>query len=534
MNYLTAVINCRASSTRLPFKHIKKIGPKTLIEVIIDQLLKINFINEIYIATGSKKKNYIYEKYLKKKYKKKIKFYYHDNENFVNERIYKLSKKIKNEFILTYSGDCPIVETKFISKVFKLYLTNSQFDYVFLKDNIIEGIDIFRKSLWQKIYNLSKKGKDLRENPAYIIKKKPHLFKKLSLEKFYFSNYIKKNKIRASIDTQSDLDFFNLFFEKVKSFNKFNYKNLYKFKVSKINSHVNQKNLQVEKFKKIYLITHKSKKFGYGHYSRCQTVVREITEHFSEPPFLYQFNSDNTKKIVLSKKYLKLKNIRDSVIIIDVPKKFVNIFLIFHNTNKIIVIDNIVKRKKITSFIPTFRKIEKKKTNIFSGSECLILNRKLNLISMRKKNLKNEIVIFSGSTLIPPKEILHFIEKNSKFNYHFLITKDTPDQFKNYLIKKNFKFSLTPKNFLEIVSSAKAIICRFGVFTLECIKMNKKIFVWKFNESPERLIDINYLQSKKYIKSFNISKFSSELKNYVPKKITLNAGCNKLISLIRQ
>ena len=36
-------------------KHFKKIGEKTILEIIIEKLKDINYVNEIIIATGSKK-----------------------------------------------------------------------------------------------------------------------------------------------------------------------------------------------------------------------------------------------------------------------------------------------------------------------------------------------------------------------------------------------------------------------------------------------------------------------------------------------
>jgi spore coat polysaccharide biosynthesis protein SpsF (cytidylyltransferase family) len=54
---ITAIINVRSSSERLPLKHLMKIGNKTIIEHIIEKLSKVKKINKIYIATGAKKKN---------------------------------------------------------------------------------------------------------------------------------------------------------------------------------------------------------------------------------------------------------------------------------------------------------------------------------------------------------------------------------------------------------------------------------------------------------------------------------------------
>ena len=71
-------------------------------------------INEIYIATGPKKNNLIFEKKLKKKYSN-INYYYHLNEHNVTERVTNLSRRIKNKNFVLISGDCPLIDNEFIN-----------------------------------------------------------------------------------------------------------------------------------------------------------------------------------------------------------------------------------------------------------------------------------------------------------------------------------------------------------------------------------------------------------------------------------
>ena len=74
---LTAIINARCNSSRLPFKHFKKIGNKTVIELIIDALKENKYIKEIYVATGSYSKNKKFKQELNHKYKNlKLKLFF--------------------------------------------------------------------------------------------------------------------------------------------------------------------------------------------------------------------------------------------------------------------------------------------------------------------------------------------------------------------------------------------------------------------------------------------------------------------------
>ena len=53
---ITAIINARSSSERLPSKHLMKIGDKSILEHIIYKLKKVKKIDQIYVASGSKNK----------------------------------------------------------------------------------------------------------------------------------------------------------------------------------------------------------------------------------------------------------------------------------------------------------------------------------------------------------------------------------------------------------------------------------------------------------------------------------------------
>ena len=115
---ITAVILARCDSSRLPKKHFLKIGNKSLIKLIINNLEENILISQIYLATGTKKKNKLFEKHLNFKKEKKIKIYYHRNSTNVTERIYFLTKKIKTRFTILISGDCCLVDNFLIKRLY--------------------------------------------------------------------------------------------------------------------------------------------------------------------------------------------------------------------------------------------------------------------------------------------------------------------------------------------------------------------------------------------------------------------------------
>ena len=167
---ITAIINARTTSERLFKKHLYKIGNKTILEHIIDKLKTVKKIEKIYFATSSKEKNIEYVKFLKSKYKKKINFFYYSKENDVTGRVFHLTKKIKTKYTLTISGDCPLIDTKYINRIYKKLSENSEYDFIYPKILLIhEGIKLFKTSSWNLI-NYYSREKIFRENPGFIVK----------------------------------------------------------------------------------------------------------------------------------------------------------------------------------------------------------------------------------------------------------------------------------------------------------------------------------------------------------------------------
>ena len=261
---LTAIINARCTSSRLPFKHFKKIGNKTVIELIIDTLKENKIIKEIYIATGSYSKNKKFKQELKHKYKN-LKFFFYDKEEHVTERIFKLSKKINTDYCALISGDCVLIDNSFITRMFKKLSDNKNFDFIKASKKVQhEGIKIFKTEAWGKVNRLSKNN-IFQENPGYITKIYPKKFKILKLIP---QKYESGKSSRLSIDTESDLDFFELIYSFLNKKNKkFNFQNSIKYnclnKFNYINKHVKQKDPQKKKLKKIIIITCANKKIWY-------------------------------------------------------------------------------------------------------------------------------------------------------------------------------------------------------------------------------------------------------------------------------
>ena len=82
------------------------------------------------------------------------------------------------------------------------------------------------------------------------------------------------------------------------------------------------------------------------------------------------------------------------------------------------------------------------------------------------------------------------------------------------------------------VFESSAVITRHGVFTYECLSLNKKTFILSDKEEDERLKDIKFLSKKKYVKLFDRNTFKKDLKGFYFKKIDFKFVCPVLIKKI--
>lgn len=527
----TAVILCRYSSSRLKGKHFKKIGDKFIIEHTIENLNLHKDISEIYIATGPYKKNYIFKNKLYKKYPK-LKFYFHNNENKVVERIFFLSKKIKNKNLLIISGDCPIIDFRFLNKIFEKFKLNNYDFSISSKKLQHEGILLSKRSIWRNI-NLNCNNEKLQEHPSLYLRNNFQKYKYMTIP--YDNKDLNKN-IRMSVDTQSDLDFFNLIFLICKNKNiEFNYQNLiankkYKF----INSHVHQKSVNFEAKKKIYIITTKNKFLGLGHYKRSLVLKREITERLAIIPKIILIKNEYDL-IILKKKLILNEKKLNKLYIFDIPKKFFTKIQDVQTSCPKIVIDNFVKNKKDISIIPALRR--PKYSKLF-GSKFLILDREILfrylVWKIYRPRYQYDFVILTGGTFQMNKVIYsNLIKLSKKKKLVFVLGPFVKSSIKDSLKKNKIDFFINPKNYFDIILNSKVVIARFGNSVHEAIALQKKPIIFLYNDDPNRKKDINYLIKQGFANHFNYQKLIKLSKKNNHKKLkNMSFGAKSVISII--
>ena len=217
-NKITAIIQARLGSTRLPGKVLKPIAGKPLLWHIVNRLKSVNKIDEVVIATSNQAND------------NKIKDFcasenitcFRGSENDVLDRFYKAALSANAGTVIRITGDCPLIDPNLIGKLID-YFFEKGFDFCGIaagagvaKDGFVgrypDGLDaeIFLinalKIAWQEA-----RGLLYREHVTPFIWKQPKKFK-LGTLKSEDKDY---SDFRWTIDNEEDYRLIQWIYEKL-------------------------------------------------------------------------------------------------------------------------------------------------------------------------------------------------------------------------------------------------------------------------------------------------------------------------------
>lgn len=192
---LGIIIQARLTSKRFPRKVLKKINDKTIIEILINNLKKLNKINKIIIAIPNNKNNDPLAKFLiKKKF-----IIFRGEENNVLKRYYETAKKFNIKNIIRITADCPLIDTDIINELIEHYFKN-KCDYASNTNppTFPHGMDveIFKYKLLEEAARNAKTNFQREHVTPYI--------KKIAKQKFNLKNILAGKNIRVTLDWIED------------------------------------------------------------------------------------------------------------------------------------------------------------------------------------------------------------------------------------------------------------------------------------------------------------------------------------------
>ena len=268
---ISVIIQARYNSTRFPGKILYKINKKTLLEILIERLLRSKKIKSIIIAcTKNKLDDQILD--VCKKYNVKI---FRGSEVNVLSRYYNASRKYKVENIIRITSDCPLIDHKLMDAFIDKYFLGG---YEYLSNTINptypDGMDIeiFKSELiYQKnFFDISNLDKE-HVTSSFHDKKKYKIYNFKSKK-----NY---SHLRLTVDTKEDFYLIESLLEK------FNYN--YMISLKKILNFSDQNKNFFKKFKLEKRNEGMKLNLGQKYWKRANDVIPGGTMLFSKNPDLH-------------------------------------------------------------------------------------------------------------------------------------------------------------------------------------------------------------------------------------------------------
>ena len=198
-----AIIQARLTSKRFPSKVLKKIGKRSLIQLINERLKLSKYLDDIVFSIPNNAQNKRLESHL---IRNKIK-YHKGSENNVVIRYLNTAKKFEADNIIRVTADCPLVDPKMLDQMlhtFKKnkidYLANirdplNKYDKYFYPDGF--DLEIFTTKCLEKSIKKIKTKYDKEHVTTFI--RNSNLFKKQ-----FVKNNIDLTSLKLSVDTKKN------------------------------------------------------------------------------------------------------------------------------------------------------------------------------------------------------------------------------------------------------------------------------------------------------------------------------------------
>ena len=210
-NKISAIIQARMGSSRLPGKVLMKISGKPVLWHIIERLRPSKFINQIILAIPNTRENDVLEQFA---LKNSIK-YYRGSENNVLERFYLAAKENNCNVVVEITADKPLIDPEIVDLVIERHLSRKS-DYSFthyLPKFLPIGLDvgILNFQALELAYKNAKEDYQKEHVTSYFYEN-PDVFKITSINP---PKRLENPSLRLTLDTREDLELITKIYKKL-------------------------------------------------------------------------------------------------------------------------------------------------------------------------------------------------------------------------------------------------------------------------------------------------------------------------------
>lgn len=236
---ISAIIQARMGSTRLPGKVLMKIGNETVLGRVVRRLTRSKLIAEVVVATTPCRADDI----IVDECEKLSVQCFRGSENDVLDRYYHAAETISAETIVRITADCPLIDPGLVDQVLRAFIErHADFACNVLPRTYPRGLDteVFTRDALAKVVDQANQPYQ-REHVTPVFYERRDLFRlaTVSGERAY-------SRYRWTVDTREDLELVRSIYERFDNEDDFGWKAAIELlelrpELAMLNAHVQQK-----------------------------------------------------------------------------------------------------------------------------------------------------------------------------------------------------------------------------------------------------------------------------------------------------
>lgn len=289
---IVAIIQARMNSSRLPGKVMKTVGGKSILEILVTRLKKSRYLDDIVIATTTKKADDVIE-VLSNELDVNC---YRGSEENVLKRYIEAAEAFNSDIVVRITSDNPLTDVELMDKLIETHL-KMESDYTYCDDTPLGlSSEIINQNILNNLYANTYTPEE-REHVTLYIRSHPNDFRIVNFD----SGFLNQD-IRLTLDTNADLRLMNSICDNLGDLENLMTEDIIEFlknnpRICKINEKIQQKTPLLSKNIKFAFITDGNSKIGLGHLYRSFTLAKQLKKEID----LQIFFLTRSDRIILNK-----------------------------------------------------------------------------------------------------------------------------------------------------------------------------------------------------------------------------------------